>query len=76
MDPIPTRNEKYASLNTDAPLRIVINGIHAKSGGGVTYLRNILPFLAEMPEIELHLFLHKDQFKLFYPIKVLDYYFL
>ena len=68
MDPIPTRNEKHASLNTDAPLRIVINGIHAKSGGGVTYLRNILPIFAEMPEIELHLFLHKDQFELFYPI--------
>ncbi len=68
MDPIPTRNEKHASLNTDAPLRIVINGIHAKTGGGVTYLRNILPLFSEMPEIELHLFLHKDQFEQFYPI--------
>jgi len=68
MDTIPTRDEKQAPLITRAPLRIVINGIHAKSGGGVTYLRNMLPILANMPEIEIHLFLHKDQFDLFYPV--------
>jgi glycosyltransferase involved in cell wall biosynthesis len=50
------------------PLRLVVNGLHAKSGGGVTYLRNIIPELAEMPDLELHLFLHKDQFELFYPV--------
>ncbi|HIF61338.1 MAG TPA: glycosyltransferase family 1 protein [Rhodospirillales bacterium] len=68
MGNIPTRDGKHASSNTDAPLRIVINGIHAKSGGGVTYLRNILPILATLPNIELHLFLHKDQLNLFYPV--------
>ena len=46
-------------------LRVLVNGIHAKSGGGVTYLRNILPLLAEDQELEIHLFLHRDQFKLF-----------
>ncbi len=46
-------------------IRVLVNGIHAKSGGGVTYLRNILPLLAEDPELELHLFLHRDQFELF-----------
>ena len=46
-------------------LRILVNGIHAKSGGGVTYLKNILPILAEDPELELHLFIHQDQFQLF-----------
>ena len=46
-------------------LRVLINGIHAKSGGGVTYLRNILPLLSEDPELEIHLFLHRDQFELF-----------
>lgn len=50
------------------PLRLVVNGLHAKSGGGVTYLRNIIPELAEMPDLELHLFLHRDQFELFYPV--------
>ena len=54
--------------NMPVPLRVVINGTHSKSGGGVTYLRNILPHLAAMPELELHLLLHKDQFELFYPI--------
>ncbi|NQV56041.1 MAG: glycosyltransferase family 4 protein [Rhodospirillales bacterium] len=44
---------------------MLINGIHAKSGGGVTYLINILPILADDPELELHLFIHRDQFDLF-----------
>ena len=46
-------------------LRVLVNGIHAKSGGGVTYLRNIMPLLAQDEELELHLFLHRDQFALF-----------
>ena len=51
-------------LKSDS-LRVLVNGIHAKSGGGVTYLRNILPLLAEDTELEIHLFLHRDQFELF-----------
>ena len=46
-------------------IRVLVNGIHAKSGGGVTYLRNVLPLLAEDSELEIHLFLHRDQFELF-----------
>lgn len=49
-------------------LRIVINGIHAKSGGGVTYLRRVLPEIARTPDVDIHLFLHRDQFDLFYPV--------
>ena len=49
-------------------VRVLINGLHAKSGGGVTYLRNMLPLLAEGDGLELHLFLHIDQFDLFEPI--------
>lgn len=49
-------------------IRIVINGIHAKSGGGVTYLRRILPEICATPDMDIHLFLHKDQMDLFYPI--------
>jgi glycosyltransferase involved in cell wall biosynthesis len=48
----------------NARIRVLINGLHARSGGGVTYLRNILPSLAEDPELELHLFLHSEQFDL------------
>jgi len=46
-------------------VRVLVNGIHAKSGGGITYLRNIMPLLAADDELELHLFLHRDQFVLF-----------
>lgn len=49
-------------------IRVLINGIHGKSGGGLTYLRNILPALAEHDDLELHLFLHVDQYALLHPI--------
>lgn len=48
--------------------RVVINALHAKSGGGVTYLRSILPHLARESDIEFHLILHEDQFALFDPV--------
>lgn len=51
--------------NTSGKLRVIVNALHAKTGGGVTYLRNILPFLASEPGLELHLFLHEDQYPLF-----------
>ena len=54
--------------HTGRKLRVIVNGVHAKSGGGVTYLRNILPELSQRDQLELHLFLHEDQFQLFYPV--------
>lgn len=48
--------------------RVLINALHAKTGGGITYLRNIVPELAETGEFELHLFLHRDQFDLLGPV--------
>lgn len=62
------QNANDGRSDSQRPLCVVINGLHAKSGGGVTYLRNILPELARLPDVEVHLFLHKDQFDLFYPI--------
>jgi glycosyltransferase involved in cell wall biosynthesis len=50
------------------PLRIVINGAHAKSGGGVTYLRRMLPELAREPGVEIRLILHENQRALFEPV--------
>ena len=50
------------------PLCIVINGIHAKSGGGVTYLRRMLPELARAPGVQIRLVLHEDQRSLFEPV--------
>ena len=58
-------------VKTDSPdqqIIVVINGIHGKSGGGVTYLRRVLEHFAVHEDIIFHLFLHKDQLELFYPI--------
>jgi glycosyltransferase involved in cell wall biosynthesis len=56
------------SVSHKKRIRVLINGLHAKSGGGVTYLRNMLPLLAEDDRLDLHLFLHIDQFDLFDPV--------
>ena len=53
------------SQNQGTRIRVLINGIHAKSGSGVTYIRNLLPLLAKDNSIELHLFLHSEQLDLF-----------
>jgi len=47
------------------PFKVLINGLHAKSGGGVTYLRNILPFFAADGAIETHLCIHESQSHIF-----------
>jgi len=43
------------------PLRFLLNGLHSKSGGGLTYLKNILPVMARDRQVDLHLCVHKDQ---------------
>ena len=50
------------------PVRVLINGLHSKSGGGVTYLRNMLPLLAADPRLEVHLALHAGQEALYQPV--------
>ena len=47
------------------PFKLLINGLHAKAGGGVTYLRNILPFFAADESIETHLCIHESQSEAF-----------
>ena len=68
MDLLSSSNEKDIPPSVDRPLRVIINGIHSKSGGGVTYLRKILPILGKMQDLEIHLFIHKNHFDLFYPV--------
>jgi glycosyltransferase involved in cell wall biosynthesis len=41
--------------------RLLFNGLHSKSGGGLTYLNNILPLMASDSSIDLHLCVHEDQ---------------
>lgn len=43
------------------PVRILFNGLHSKSGGGLTYLRNILGHFVADPSIDVHLCVHRDQ---------------
>ena len=57
--------ENNRSFLRSSAIRVLVNGIHAKSGGGITYISNVLPLLADDEGLELHLFLHKDQFELF-----------
>ena len=42
-------------------VRVLFNGLHSKSGGGVTYLQNILPLMAADKDIDLHLVIHEAQ---------------
>ena len=41
--------------------RLLFNGLHSKSGGGLTYLNNILPIMADDRDVEVHLCVHEDQ---------------
>lgn len=47
------------------PTRVLINGLHSKSGGGVTYLRNMLPILQRNKKLDIHLYLNTAQVPLF-----------
>lgn len=42
-------------------IRLLFNGLHSKSGGGLTYLSNVLPLMARDKDIDLHLCVHRDQ---------------
>lgn len=42
-------------------VRLLFNGLHSKSGGGLTYLSNVLPLMARDKDIDLHLCVHRDQ---------------
>jgi glycosyltransferase involved in cell wall biosynthesis len=60
--------EATSSPDTQRPLVVVINGVHAKSGGGVTYLRHMLPELAGTAGVDVRLILHESQRNLFEPV--------
>ena len=48
-------------LATKQTTTVLINALHAKTGGGVTYLKNVLPLMSENPDFELHLCIHESQ---------------
>jgi glycosyltransferase involved in cell wall biosynthesis len=55
---------------TAPALRVAINAVHSKTGGGLTYLRNVVPLLALEPGLELHLYAAADTLALLAPIEV------
>lgn len=48
-------------VSPSQPVRLLFNALHSKSGGGLTYLNNILPLMAQDRNIDLHLCIHEDQ---------------
>ncbi len=58
---LPERIAPAAVPEPPRPVRVLVNGLHAKTGGGVTYMRNVLPLLAGDPEVKVHLCVHEDQ---------------
>lgn len=52
---ITSLRRSLVSVQEPKPLRVLINALHARTGGGVTYLRNMLPLLAKDPMLEVHL---------------------
>lgn len=42
-------------------VKVLLNALHAKTGGGVTYLKNILPLISKSPDFEFHLCIHEEQ---------------
>ncbi len=41
--------------------RILVNAVHARAGGGITYLRNLLPLLAAETDLDIHIIPHPSQ---------------
>lgn len=55
-------------MERNRPLRVLVNALHAKSGGGITYLRAMLPLLAADPRLDLVLLIHGHTLPLFAPL--------
>jgi glycosyltransferase involved in cell wall biosynthesis len=52
-------------MNDGAPaIRVLINALHARSGGGRNYVTNMVPRLAREPGLELHVLLHEEDAEL------------
>ncbi|MBV8650531.1 MAG: glycosyltransferase [Alphaproteobacteria bacterium] len=56
--------DAYRALFASVPaprLRVLVNAIHARAGGGLTYLRHLLPLLAAEPDLDIHVIPHPSQ---------------
>ena len=60
--PTPTTGRRSHGLERRrSSVTVLFNALHSKSGGGLTYLKNILPWMARDRDIDLHLCIHEDQ---------------
>lgn len=57
-----------ADMSAPEPLRVLVNALHAKSGGGLSYVRAVLPLLAADRRLSLTLLVHRVQIPLFQPL--------
>ncbi|MCH7937450.1 MAG: glycosyltransferase [Proteobacteria bacterium] len=55
------RMQSLEAVSSPRRIRLLFNGLHSKTGGGLNYFRNILPLFAEEPDIEVHVCVHEDQ---------------
>lgn len=53
--------EHLLGQQASAKKRVLINAIHSRSGGGITYLLNVLPRLTVRSDLDVHIILHKNQ---------------
>ena len=66
-----------SSIAETKPIWVLIKALHARTGGGVTYLSNMLPLLAKDPMLEVHLCANEDQQDILPKnIKNINYHFL
>ena len=67
----------FSTVIEPKPVRVLINALHARTGGGVTYLRNMLPLFAKDPMLDVHLCAHEDQQDILpMGVKNINYHFL
>ncbi len=41
--------------------KVLVNALHSRSGGGLNYLKNILPLLEKNESLDIHLVVHEEQ---------------
>jgi len=59
---------RAAAPEAAARRKVLVNAVHAKSGGGITYLGNILPRLGAHPHLAVEVAIQADQEELFRPL--------
>lgn len=62
---ILSKIDEQVTIEVPRRVRLLINALHSKSGGGVTYLTNMLPKLTANKELDVKLCIHQSQIGLY-----------